>query len=200
MERYSKLQVPLVCLCLTLLIGLSFFNPAECVAKAGNSAIDFFDPGKFEPVPLPANIPKYTVTDQRSSEDVFIHIKRRMMPVDEYFREGINKFIVHSSGNIIDNGRVLQFIITDFRLELKRTTPTTRGDKGEIISKIYVDVVLNKDGTNSSIDSYDSISWNEVEGIKDGISTLDIQHVLDMNFDKLLKKIFSDRDFLDAIR
>jgi hypothetical protein len=198
MAQYRKPLLPLACMCLTLLTGTPFLKPLEC--KAGTSAIDFYNPGKFEPLPLPANIPKFTVTDQRSSDDIFINIKRKMMPVDEYFRNGIDKFIANSSGNVVDDGRTLQFIITDFRIELKRTTPRMRDDKGEIITKIYVDVFLDKNGTLTKLDSYDSISWNEYERISDGISTLDIQYVLDLNFDKLIKKIFSDQELLAAIR
>jgi hypothetical protein len=186
-------------LLLTLLVGFSAVKPLDCAAKANVSALEDYEASKFEPIVVPETIPNFTVIDQRSAEEVFIRMKRKMMPPADYFREGFRRFVTHSAGKFDGVGRELQFIIRDFRIELNRTTGLSRGDKGEIISKISVAVVMITDNKPVEIDNYSSTSWSEIEQIRDGISTPDIQHVLDLNFYKLLKDIFSDQKFIDAI-
>ena len=199
MIRKPLLLFPSLCLFLTLLISAALTDPSNCTAMTDASAILPYDASKFDPVPMPEKIPLFNVKDERSSKQVFIKMKRKMMPPVDYFRDGLQKSIKISNAEIEDNVHELQFIMKDFHVELQRKTNAAQKDTGEITSRIEIDIILIENNLPREIGNYSSIAFQEIENLSSGVATKDIQYVIDEALHNLFKKIFSDQYFVDSI-
>jgi hypothetical protein len=148
------------------------------------------------------NLPILNVIDQRSSKQVLFNIKRNVIPVDEYFRGGLQDSIAQSSSVIQDDGRELQFVIKDFRVVFEKPKGHAKGLGGELTSTIEVDVLIADGGAPIEIGNYKT-SYN-IDAHRDytgsPIETSYIKRAIDNNFYKITEKFFSDQSFIDAVK
>jgi hypothetical protein len=74
---------------------------------------------------------------------------------------------------------------------------------GKLTSTMEVDVLIADNGKSIDIGNYKTVYWNnvsqEISGIR-GISTRDVQNVIDHNFHKILEKIFTDQSFVGVVK
>lgn len=186
---------------LTILVVITFIHLSACEVMADKAGVASYDSSKFEPITMTLVIPLFNVIDQRPSKQIFFNIKREMIPPIDYFRDGIQDFIAQSSTTIQDDGRELKFIIKDFRVVFEKKYKQM--GSGELRSTMEVDVLINDNGKSFDIGNYKDFYYNnvnrEISSMK-GISTQDIQNVIDHNFHKLLEKIFTDKSFVGVVK
>ena len=190
-RRVIYLSLLPVIICITL-IHLA-------VRPAMAEGVVSYDSSKFKPISMIETLPLFDVIDERQSKQVLFNIKRDVIPVDKYFRDGLQDSITQSSSVIRDDGRKLQFVIKDFRViyeNFRNIKPS--GDN--VTSTIAVDVLISDQGTQVERGNYKSTHNIDVERSRGPIETYYIQRVIDYNFNKILKKIFGDKSFIDAVK
>jgi hypothetical protein len=168
---------------------------------ADNAGVISYDSSKFEPISLTMVLPLFNVIDQRPSKQIFFKTKREMITPVDYFREGIQAFITQSKTAIQDDGRELKFIIKDFRVVFEKKLKQM--GLGELRSTMEVEVLIDDNGKSIDIGSYKEFYYNNVtkeNSATRGISTQEVHNVIDHNFNKILKKIFTDKAFINVVR
>lgn len=185
---------------LPILVGITFILLSVRPVMA--EGVVSYDSSKFKPISMIENLPLFNVVDQRPSKQVLFNIKRNVIPVDEYFRGGLQDTIAQSSSVIKDDGRELQFVIKDFRVVFEKFTGHAQRLGGELTSTIEVDVLISDKGTPIEIGIYKTIYRIDARRDYTGspIDTSYIQKVIDNNFHQILEKIFSDQSFVDAVK
>ena len=168
----------------------------SCPAVAEEMATPFYDASKYDPLPIPKNLPTFVVIDQRSSNLIFINMRRDIVP-EKYFANALTQSITQSSAKVADTDSKIKFIIKEFVVELSKIQQTR--SSGKITSNISVDVVIYSNETTSIIGSYKSSYYTDIENIQFGADTSDVKYVLNRNTYNVLKKIFADEAFVAAI-
>lgn len=196
MIHNSLLRFPWVRLFLHLLILVVFVHATVGPVMADETRVGSYDSSKFKPLSMIENLPLFSVKDQRSEKKVLFKIRyRTSIPPVEYFRDGLQDSIAQSAASIQDDGRELQFIIKDFRVDGE-----SQGKTMELKSRIAVNVLIIDNGATIDIGNYKTTYNGLSERDPDGIATADIQYVVDQNFHNLLKKIFSDKSFIRILK
>ena len=187
-----------------LLFGVLFIflsvNSFCCIAMAGQKEISPYDPRNFEALSMPGTIPNLIVDDQRSSEDVFVNLKRRMESPADYFRDGLVKSIPSSTVIMQSTKCSIVFAIKNFIIEREKVLPKFHGDRGQITCRIKVDVYQFEDNKQSLIDTYHRTAFDDIDNISNNIKSYDFQNLLDRNFHGLLVEIFSDEKFITSLK
>jgi len=179
-----------------LLWGSLFLVVCACASGANYAKqIEGFRYGQFERLQLPADIPKYTVDDRRTSPRVIYNFNERMsLTPSDYIRSGLAGMLGGPAIDGKDDTRELRFGIREFRLERNNETRNAA-----LSSNLQIELELLVDGQvvyTSLVKAKDTF---ELIGPRNGLVS-EAQDVLDKSFYQVLKKIFYDPALVAALK